>query len=149
LIRSKLMAIRLLLVSCIIAVAASAAFSQSGGFGPGKGPHAIIKNKPQPDWPRSIKKKSELILVLRAVFTADAKVTNIHFVETSPKNPADYSEDEIKDLIKRAKEAARQIEFIPATKDGRNVSTWMQLEYNFQLDEKPAPSPNDVKKPRQ
>jgi hypothetical protein len=28
---------------------------------------------------------------------------------------------------------ARQIKFIPATKDGRPVSMWMELQYNFGL----------------
>jgi hypothetical protein len=141
------MATRLLLVSCVIAIAASAAFSQSGGIGPGKTPHPVIKNKPEPDWPRSIEKKSELIIVLRAIFSSEAKVTNIRFIETKPMNPAEYSEGEIKDLIERAKDAARQIKFVPATKDGRNVSMWMELEYEFNLDEKPAASPSEPKKP--
>jgi hypothetical protein len=36
-------------------------------------------------------------------------------------------------LTKKSIEAARNITFIPATKDGKNVSMWMQLEYNFNL----------------
>ena len=34
-------------------------------------------------------------------------------------------------LDERAIAAAKQIKFIPAQKDGRPVSMWMQLEYNF------------------
>src|ERR1043165_1537514 len=36
-------------------------------------------------------------------------------------------------LTERAIAAARQIKFAPATKDGHQVSMWMQLEYNFNL----------------
>ncbi len=36
-------------------------------------------------------------------------------------------------LTERAIAAARQIKFVPATKDGRPVSMYIQLEYNFNL----------------
>jgi hypothetical protein len=36
-------------------------------------------------------------------------------------------------LTERSIEAARRIKFVPATKDGKNVSMWMQLEYNYNL----------------
>jgi len=36
-------------------------------------------------------------------------------------------------LTERAIAAARQIKFVPATKGGRPVSVFMQLEYNFNL----------------
>jgi hypothetical protein len=36
-------------------------------------------------------------------------------------------------LTERAVEAARRIKFFPATKDGRPVSMFIQLEYNFNL----------------
>lgn len=36
-------------------------------------------------------------------------------------------------LTERSIEAARKIKFIPATKDGKPVSMWMQLEYNYNL----------------
>jgi len=36
-------------------------------------------------------------------------------------------------LTERAIAAARQIKFTPATKDGRPVSMYIQLEYNFNL----------------
>lgn len=35
--------------------------------------------------------------------------------------------------VKEKMEAARNIKFIPATKDGKPVSMSMQLEYNFNL----------------
>ena len=34
-------------------------------------------------------------------------------------------------LTERAIEAAKRIKFTPAMKDGKPVSVWMQLEYNF------------------
>jgi len=36
-------------------------------------------------------------------------------------------------LTEQAIAAARQIKFVPAVKDGRPVSVFMQLEYNFNL----------------
>jgi len=139
---------RLLRTLFLIVIAALPIAAQSsGGISAGKGSHPIVKNKPEPDWPSTTKKRSELRIVLRAVFTSDAKVTNIHFVETKPKEPADYSEDEITDLIDKAKEAAHQIKFVPATKDGKNVSMWMELEYAFNADDKEKAPAQEAKKP--
>ena len=36
-------------------------------------------------------------------------------------------------LTEKAMEAARQIKFIPAMKDGKPVSMWMNFEYKFSL----------------
>jgi hypothetical protein len=36
-------------------------------------------------------------------------------------------------LTSQAAKAARKIEFTPATKDGRSVSMWVELQYNFNL----------------
>jgi hypothetical protein len=142
------MKLRLFTLALLIIIAALPVAAQSsGGISSGKEPHPVIKNKPEPEWPKSIKKTSEVLIVLRAVFTSDAKVTNIRFVETRPKEHLDYSEDEIKDLIDRAKDAAGRIKFIPATKDGKNVSMWMQLEYAFQLDKKGTSATQEPKKP--
>ncbi len=142
------MNIRLLLTALVIVITALPIEAQSsGGISAGKGPHPVVKNKPEPDWPSTTKKKSELVIVLYAVFTSDAKVTNIRFVETKPKKPTDYSEDEVKELIDKAKAAAREIKFVPATKDGKNVSMWMQLEYDFKVDDKEKPPTQEQKKP--
>lgn len=61
-------------------------------------------------------------VILKCVFAADGTVTNIRVIQGLPHG-----------LTERAIEAARKIKFIPATKDGKNVSMWMQLEYNFNL----------------
>jgi TonB family protein len=61
-------------------------------------------------------------IVLKCVFAANGTITNIRVVQGLPYG-----------LTEKAVEAARKIKFVPATKDGKNVSMWMQLEYNFNL----------------
>ena len=120
------MKIRILFVCCLIAIAAGSVLSQSsGGIGSGKKSHPVIKNKPEPDWPKSIKKKCDCTVVMRAVFTSKATVTNVHFVESKPAAPDGLSDKDTQAIIDRAIEAAHQITFKPATKDGRPVSMWM------------------------
>src|SRR5262249_25952545 len=126
--RGEIMKIRVLVLTFLVVIAALPVLSQSNGIGPGKTPHPIIKNKPEPAWPKSIKKKLECTIVLRAVFSADAHVTNIRFIEMRPESLADLSEAEVKELKKASIQAARKIKFIPATKDGHPVSMWIQLE---------------------
>jgi len=80
-------------------------------------------SKPEPSY--TGKAKMEQItgtVVLKCVFASDGRVTNIRVVQGLPNG-----------LTEKSIEAARKIRFIPATKDGRNVSMWMQLEYNFNL----------------
>jgi hypothetical protein len=126
---------RILFVCCLLAILASPVVCQSsGGIGPGKTSHPVVKNKPEPEWPKSIKKKVDCTVVLRAVFTSKATVTNVHFVEATPAAPDVLSAEDIEALTKRAIEAAYQIKFVPATKDGRPVSMWMELQYNFTVD---------------
>jgi TonB family protein len=61
-------------------------------------------------------------VLLKAIFTADGAVTNIKVASGMPYG-----------LEENAIDAAKKIRFIPAVKDGKFVSTWMQLEYNFNL----------------
>jgi TonB family protein len=61
-------------------------------------------------------------VVLKCVFASNGSVTNIRTISGLPYG-----------LTERAIDAARKIKFIPATKDGRFASMWMQLEYNFNL----------------
>jgi hypothetical protein len=58
-------------------------------------------------------------------------VTDVRFVETRPKGQKNYSKSDIKDLTRKAIDAAYQIKFIPATRDGLPVSMRMELEYDF------------------
>lgn len=61
-------------------------------------------------------------VALRAVFSKNGEVTNLQVVSKLPHG-----------LTQQSISAARAIRFIPATKDGQPVSTWMTLEYNFHL----------------
>jgi len=61
-------------------------------------------------------------VILRAVFTADGAVTNIKVASGLPYGLED-----------NAIAAAKKIKFIPAVKNGKFVSMWMQIEYYFNL----------------
>ncbi|MDX6382600.1 MAG: hypothetical protein QOK48_173 [Blastocatellia bacterium] len=61
-------------------------------------------------------------VILRAVFTSFGRVENILVVRSLPGG-----------LTEEAIRAARRIRFTPATKDGRAVSMFMELQYNFNL----------------
>jgi TonB family protein len=84
---------------------------------------ARVLSKPEPQYTEDARKNQITgTVVLRAVFTSGGAVTNIRAVSGLPYG-----------LTERAIAAARQIKFIPATKDGRQVSMHIQLEYNFNL----------------
>lgn len=84
---------------------------------------AQVLKKPAPDYSASAKKALiKGTVILRAVFGADGKVQHILVVRSLPYG-----------LTEAAVEAARRIKFVPATKDGRAVSMYIQLEYNFDL----------------
>ena len=103
------------------------------GVGPGSGPVAYIGrevdtkarllSKPEPNYTVAARDKQIVgTVILKAVFASSGKVTNIRVVQGLPNG-----------LTERAIEAARKIKFVPATKEGKYVSMWMQLEYNFNL----------------
>lgn len=82
-----------------------------------------ILSKPEPTYTGEARRNQITgTVVLRAVFSSSGEVTNIHAVSGLPDG-----------LTERAIAAARQIKFVPATKDGRPVSIWMELQYNFNL----------------
>jgi TonB family protein len=84
---------------------------------------ARVLEKPEPQYTEAARKNQITgTVVIRAVFSASGQVTNISAVSKLPDG-----------LTEKAIAAARQIRFVPATKDGRPVSMWMQLEYNFNL----------------
>jgi TonB family protein len=84
---------------------------------------ARVISKPEPQYTEEARKNQITgTVVLRAVFTSSGQVTNI-----SARSGLPYG------LTERAIAAARQIKFIPAQKDGRAVSMYIQLEYNFNL----------------
>jgi TonB family protein len=108
-----------------------------GGGGPGGGgggydriftgkdvtSKARLISKPEPQYTEDARKNQITgTVVLKVVFASNGGVTNIRTVSGLPFG-----------LTERAIAAARQIKFVPATKDGHPVSMWMQLEYNFNL----------------
>ncbi len=79
--------------------------------------------KPEPFY--TTRARSEQVtgtVVLKCVFASNGMVKHILVVEALPHG-----------LTAAAIAAAKQIQFIPATRDGKPVSMWMQLEYNFNL----------------
>lgn len=107
-----------------------------GGGGPGGGGggkpiyssrevdlRAQVLSKPEPKYTEEARKnKVTGTVIIRAIFSSDGTVKNINTTRGLPNG-----------LTEKAIEAARQIKFKPAMKDGKPVSTWMQLEYNFNL----------------
>ncbi|HSK62898.1 MAG TPA: energy transducer TonB, partial [Pyrinomonadaceae bacterium] len=84
---------------------------------------ARLMSKPEPSYTaRARDNQIEGTVVLKVVFAANGQVTNIRTAQGLPDG-----------LTERAIAAARKIKFIPAVKDGKPVSMWMQLEYNFRL----------------
>jgi TonB family protein len=82
---------------------------------------AIITYKPPPGFTEEARKnKVNGVVRLRAVLNADGTVTNISVVSGLPYG-----------LSERAIDAARQMKFQPAQKNGRAVSQYILLEYNF------------------
>jgi TonB family protein len=84
---------------------------------------ARILSRPEPQYTEEARKNQVSgTVVLRAVFSSSGQVTNIRAVSGLPNG-----------LTERAIAAARQIRFTPAMKDGRAVSQYIQIEYNFNL----------------
>jgi TonB family protein len=84
---------------------------------------ARILSKPEPTYTEDARRNQiSGTVVLKAVFSSSGQVTNIRAVSSLPHG-----------LTERAISAARQIRFSPAMKDGRPVSQYIQIEYNFNL----------------
>jgi periplasmic protein TonB len=84
---------------------------------------AQIISRAEPQYTEEARENAvEGTVVLRAVFSADGQVTNIRVIGELPYG-----------LTEKAVEAARRIRFAPAVKDGRAVSQYIQIEYNFNL----------------
>ena len=84
---------------------------------------ARVVSKPEPQYTEEARRNQITgTVVLRVVFSKTGEVTNIRAVSSLPFG-----------LTERAIAAARQIRFLPATKDDQPVSVHMQLEYNFNL----------------
>jgi len=84
---------------------------------------ARVLAKPEPQYTEEARRNAVTgTVVLRVVFSRTGEVTNIRAVQPLPFG-----------LTERAIAAARMIRFRPATRDGRPVNVYMQLEYNFSL----------------
>ena len=114
--------------------------SREGGGGPGGGGgggpdynrpfkasevtrKAVITFKPEPQFTEEARKNNVTGLVkLRLLLSSSGSVGNISVVKGLPDG-----------LTERAIAAARQIRFQPAEKDGRKVSQYIVIEYNFNI----------------
>lgn len=84
---------------------------------------ARLAMKPEPMYTEAARRNTITgTVVLKAVFAKNGSITNIRTVSGLPYG-----------LTEKAIDAARKIKFIPAIKDGKFVSMWFQLEYNFNL----------------
>jgi TonB family protein len=84
---------------------------------------ARILSKPEPPYTEEARKNQVTgTVVLKVIFSSSGQVTNIRAVSGLPNG-----------LTEKAIAAAHNIKFIPAVKDGRNVSMYAQLEYTFTI----------------
>jgi len=84
---------------------------------------AQILAKPEPSYTESARKFSVTGTVrVRAILMASGKVGGVTLISQLPHG-----------LTLKAIEAARRIKFEPAVKDGRLVSQYVQIEYNFNI----------------
>lgn len=82
-----------------------------------------VLEKPEPIYTEAARRHQLTgTVILRCVFAEDGRVVNI-----VPIRGLRYG------LTRKAITAAYRIRFTPATKDGKPVSMYMQLEYNFNL----------------
>lgn len=84
---------------------------------------ARLVMKPEPSYTDEARQQQIVgTVILKVVVASNGAVTNIRTFQGLPHG-----------LTERAIGAARKIKFIPAIKDGKYVSMWIQLEYNFNL----------------
>jgi TonB family protein len=84
---------------------------------------AVLLSKPEPGFTEEARKNNVTGTVkLRLVLGSSGSVSNISVVKGLPDG-----------LTEKAISAARRITFTPAQKDGRNVSQWVTIEYNFNI----------------
>ncbi len=105
-----------------------------GGGGTGLDPNRIYKpgevtskaritSKPTPEYTEEARKNQVTgTVVLQMVLSSSGSVTNIRTVSGLPFG-----------LTEKAISAARRIQFTPATKEGRAVSQYIRVEYNFNI----------------
>ena len=83
---------------------------------------AIILKKPPPHYPRTARNHEvEGIVILSAVLSSTGQVMNIRVIRGVPE------------LNESAVDAAKQIKFEPAIKDGKPVAMKVGLEYTYRI----------------
>jgi len=84
---------------------------------------AVIVMKPEPAYTEQARQnRISGTVVLKLLFSSDGSVGNIRAITELPNG-----------LTDSAIEAVKKVKFVPAMKDGKFVSMWMQLEYNFNI----------------
>lgn len=84
---------------------------------------AHIVKKPTPGYTREARRHlTKGYVIVRAILAADETVKHIEIITGLPDG-----------LSESAIAAARQIKFKPAMKDGKPVSVWVEVEYQFQI----------------
>jgi TonB family protein len=84
---------------------------------------ARILSRPEPEYTERARENGvHGTVVLRGIVATDGRVIITRIVQWLPYG-----------LTMKALKAAQKIKFIPATKDGKPVSQYIQIEYNFNL----------------
>jgi TonB family protein len=92
-------------------------------FAPDVSEKAIVRSRPEPPYTEDARKHQvEGVVRLRMVLASDGSVRHIIVLKALPRG-----------LTESAINAARRIKFDPATKDGRPVSQYTTVEYNFNV----------------
>lgn len=81
----------------------------------------VVKSKPQPEYTAAAKlHRIEGTVVLRCIFASTGETKHFFVISGLPDGLTDTSIA-----------AAKKIKFKPAMKDGKPVTIWMELQYNF------------------
>lgn len=84
---------------------------------------AVLLSRPEPGYTAEARQnQGQGTVRLRAVLASSGEVTNVQVINGLPFG-----------LTEKAIDAARQIKFTPAMKDGRAVSQYVTIEYVFNL----------------
>lgn len=82
-----------------------------------------MTKKPSPDYTREARRNGvQGFVTLKVLLTAESKVSRVRVLKGLPGG-----------LTENAIRAACKIQFKPAMKDGRPVSTWVRVEFAFRL----------------
>lgn len=84
---------------------------------------ALITSKAQPEYTDEARKNGvEGVVRIQLVLSASGAVTNVRVIKSLPFG-----------LTEKAIAAARRIQFVQAKKDGKDVSQYVTVEYNFAI----------------